>query len=124
MLRVGLTQALGLIPTNMALPDLPDLPSDQPNEADLELVVSLDGSQVDQINTALFAATQPQWRKVALVVAAAMQSLPGEFSAVPDVFFARQIRVLVSRGELEGVGDLRDMRRSEVRRPSQSPNEA
>ncbi|MFZ2267460.1 MAG: DUF3658 domain-containing protein [Azonexus sp.] len=92
-------------------------PNGQPAETNLELVASLTGPQVDQINTALVAATDGQWRKVALVVARAMQSLPEEFSAVPDVFFARQIRVLVSLGELEGVGNLRDMRSSEVRQP-------
>ena len=97
--------------------DIPPPPDGQPAEANLELVVSLTAAQVNQINTALVAATDGQWRKVALVVARAMQSLPDEFSAVPDVFFARQIRVLVSLGEMEGVGNLREIRASEVRRP-------
>lgn len=97
--------------------DIPPDSDGQPTEADLELVVSLTGVQVNQINTALVAATDGQWRKVALVVARAMQSLPEEFSDVPDVFFARQVRGLVSLGELEGTGNLRDIRASEVRRP-------
>lgn len=97
--------------------DIPPPSDEQPTEANLELVVSLTQAQVNQINTALVAATDGQWRKVALVVARAMQSLPDEFSAVPDVFFARQIRVLVSLGEMEGVGNLREMRASEVRQP-------
>ena len=96
--------------------DIPASSDGQPAETNLELVASLTGSQVDQINTALVAATDGQWRKVALVVARAMLSLSNEFSAVPYVFFARQIRVLVSLGQLEGIGNLRDMRSSEVRR--------
>jgi len=107
---------LGLKANDMTPSDT-SAPSDgQPAETNLELVASLTGSQVDQINTALIAATDGQRRKVAVVVARAMLSLSDEFSAVPDVFFARQIRVLVSRGQLEGIGNLRDMRSSEVRR--------
>jgi hypothetical protein len=55
------------------------------------------------------------WRKVALVVAVAMDAYSDQYHDIPDVFYGQRVRDLVSSGHLAAQGNLRRMRFSEVR---------
>jgi hypothetical protein len=99
-------------------------PPDQPTETNLEFVVSVSGAQVAEINAALMARASSDWQPLGGVIAAARMDTPSVLPTIPDVFFARQLRVLVSQGDLEGKGDLRDLNSGAVRRRSSVTNEA
>jgi hypothetical protein len=58
---------------------------------------------------------QPHWRKVAVVLAKALQRCEQLGLAISDEALAARIQVLTDSGRIEGVGDLRKWRFSEVR---------
>ena len=77
--------------------------------------------EIKEIDSALLSNVNPQWQKVAMVVARAMESCAGRIPPVPDLFYGQRVRLLVELGLLESQGDLASMRFSEVRLPSDKP---
>ena len=91
-----------------------DLDSDlSPDEE--RLAAMLTPVQLAEIDAALVRACSPRSRKLAMVVASAMDDLPQRIDGLPDVFYARRVSAMVSSGKLEAIGDLRRMRYSGVR---------
>ena len=80
-------------------------------------VEALAAADVKAIDEALLIASSQTWRKVALVVGSAMQSLSERYPGVPDVYFSERVRALVGSGKLSSQGNLLRMRFSEVRLP-------
>lgn len=68
-----------------------------------------------RIDAALLSQTSSQWRKVARVVGMAMLKQPRRIPGVPDLYYAKRVRILVRRGVLQSQGNLNFMRYSEVR---------
>ena len=71
--------------------------------------------RVARIDAALLAQASVHWRKVARVVGTAMMKPPRRIAEVPDLYYAKRVRVLVRRGVLQAQGNLNAMRYSEVR---------
>jgi hypothetical protein len=89
---------------------------DPPLDAgDLRAVAALTQDDLLAIDRAILASSSANWRKVALVVAVAMDAYPDQYYDVPDVFYSQRLRDLVSAGHLEAQGNLYRMRFSEVR---------
>jgi hypothetical protein len=66
----------------------------------------------------ILSFARPRWLKVARIVGDALAtSSDAATMQVGDVYLAGRIAALVSAGQLEAQGDLRNMRRSEVRLP-------
>ncbi len=84
---------------------------------DFEAVAALTRNDLNAIDQALLAASDTNWRKVAFVVGAAMDTYPDLYHDIPDVFYSQRVRTLVSAGQLEAQGNLYRMRFSEVRHP-------
>ena len=82
-----------------------------------ELVGQLTVTEIQAIDTALFANTSDKWRKVARVVGTTIQGLPNRVEGIPDVYYSQRVQKLVKVGLLESQGNLSCMRHSEVRRP-------
>jgi hypothetical protein len=95
---------------------------DPPLDADdLRAVAALTQDDLLAIDRALLASSSSDWRKVALVVASAMDAYPDQYLDIPDVFYSLRIRELVFDGWLEARGNLHRMRFSEVRLTSKAP---
>lgn len=82
------------------------------------LIAGLPAELVTRIDDALVAKATHRFQKVARIVVEVMQSFSATPSGIPDVYFAQRITKLVKAGVLESQGNLRRMRFSEVRRPS------
>jgi len=96
---------------------LEDLALDGPlDEAARARVDALQPAQLELIDRTLLAGCDRQFRKVAFVVGRAICELAPQLPGIPDVFYAMRVAHLVELGQLEAIGDLRSMRRSEVRR--------
>ena len=78
----------------------------------------LSPEQLLAVDQALLARASVRPRKVALLVASAMNDASCEDIDLPDVFFALRIRELVASGALQAFGNLDFMRYSEVSLPS------
>jgi hypothetical protein len=72
---------------------------------------------IQVIDKALFANASTQWRKMARVIASAMEDNFDLIKGVPDIFYAHRLRKFVENGQLESQGDLNHMRFCEVRLP-------
>jgi hypothetical protein len=70
----------------------------------------------EELDKLILARTQPQWRKVAYIIAAVGQSMNERTDENYDALAAR-IAALVKAGRLEAQGDLKEWRSSEVRLP-------
>ena len=105
-----LNTALGVDVENFSEID-PDPPMSQ---AQVLAVSALSEEQIHRIDEALLSVADVTWRKMAFVVAVAMDRAALE--SVPDLFFAERARNLVARGELESHGFSDRMRYCEVRR--------
>ena len=93
-----------------------DLAPDPPLSADQQARVrSFTGECVAPIDTVLLSHAMAHWRKVAMIVALAMEDLGDKCTEIPDVYFAQRVKLLVERGQLEAQGDPSRMRYSEVR---------
>jgi hypothetical protein len=89
--------------------------ADSAPDADaLELIAALQPKQIRAIDAAVMHAADRDWRKLALVVGTVMGMLSEQVPALPDVFYARRVAALVSRGSLSR------MRYGEVRIPGQA----
>jgi Protein of unknown function len=67
------------------------------------------------IDAIIFSAMKPWWQKVAMVVGDALQRCKQLGLPISDEALAARLQVLAERGRIEGVGDLRKWRFSEVR---------
>lgn len=77
----------------------------------------LSAQEVARIDASLLSHARPQWRKLAMIVALAIDDCGGDINNVPDAFYARRAARLVSEGKLMAAGDLRRMRYCEVKLP-------
>lgn len=78
------------------------------------IVLGLTDDQRLAIDAALLAEVLPRWRKVAIVVALAMER-PSHVRGVPDTFYGQRVLAFVSEGLVEARGNVEYMRFSEVR---------
>jgi hypothetical protein len=83
-------------------------------------IAQLTETDLNEIDDCILSNATTQWRKVAIVVAFAVNALSDLFSGLPDSFYARRIQKLVAQGRLDSQGNLEFMRFSEVRLPSPS----
>jgi len=97
----------------------PEAPPFDPELTPEQLVLAsgLSSEQVEEIDAALLSASGKHWRKVAMVVATAMNSLPNKIVGLPDVYYSQRVAVLAEQGKLISEGNLRRMRFSEVKVP-------
>jgi hypothetical protein len=72
-----------------------------------------------ELDEAILASVGPKWTKVAMVIARAVEAASLSDAGAPDDLnvFAERVESLVAGGKLEGQGDLRDWRHSEIRKP-------
>ena len=90
--------------------------ADRPLTPDEErLIQSLSDDVVARVDKELLANVRSQNRKVALVIALAMDNPTVGDLGLPDVYLARRLRMMVEGGRLTAEGDLTRMRFSEVR---------
>ena len=82
---------------------------------DIAAISALSSASIEAIDKAILSACTHHWQKVAYVVAVAMDVHPDNYTDIPDIYYAERVRRLVSRGFLEGQGNLASMRFSEVR---------
>jgi Protein of unknown function len=78
----------------------------------VQLPPSASESQVDQI---LLSVIVPQWHKMARIIWDAVKRSEELALGITDEMFAARVQVLVEADRLEGQGDLRKWRHSEVR---------
>ena len=90
----------------------PDGPLTPEEEARARLLTAADLQRIDET---LLSYTSHQWRKVAYVIARAMEVLHRECSWIPDRFYSLRIKHLVESGVIEAAGNLNRMRFSEIR---------
>ena len=85
---------------------------------DEKIVEALTESDVKIIDRWILSSAEDIWRKVAMLVARAIEKSDEEgiLLDVPDVFFAMRIHRFCDVGKLELRGDRSRMRYSEVRR--------
>lgn len=86
----------------------------QPDSKALSRIADLSLNQIQAMDAALLAAADIRWRKVAFLVATAMNG-PAHVPGIPDVYYAQRVRALVANGSLTAQGFLSRMRYSEVR---------
>jgi hypothetical protein len=101
------------------IPSLPDDNEPDPPLTDEQnrIVNQLSDIEIQKIDELLLSNSSDKWRKVARVVGTTMMDLSGQFSGIPDIFYALRIKKLVNEGRLESQGNLDFMRYSEVRFP-------
>ena len=90
----------------------PELTAEQ-----MELVSKLSNEQLEEIDAALLFVVGEHYRKVAMVIAMAMENLENRVEGIPDTFYSTRVAWLVLEGKLVSQGDLRSMRYSEVKTP-------
>ena len=83
------------------------------------VVSRLSAEQRRAIDAALLAEVTTRWRKVAMVVACAMNQ-PSHVAGVPDAFYGGRVCALVDEGRIEAQGNVEYMRFSEVRLSQES----
>lgn len=76
----------------------------QPNEADLEHVVSLSASDVRAMDAALISAIPSDWRAARQIVESVHAALLPTYPSVPAVFISYRLRKLVAAVEVEAHG--------------------
>ncbi|MFL9982920.1 DUF3658 domain-containing protein [Paraburkholderia sediminicola] len=98
--------------------DMADLQDDAPLTAEqLEAVSVLNEATLSQIDEAILRNVTKDWRKVAMVVGITMQQNALQVKGIPDVFYAQRVILLAEKGAIEAAGNLRRMRRCEIRLP-------
>jgi capsular polysaccharide biosynthesis protein len=79
---------------------------------------ALSPNAIERIDAAILSHAKQLERKVAMIVALAMDDVP--LAGVPDLFYASRVKALVAKGALLAEGNLDYMRYSEVRLPEAS----
>jgi hypothetical protein len=90
-----------------------------------EAVSRLTEADLQTIDAAIIANIVDNWRKVARVVGTTMNEFADQslYPGLGDVFYAQRIRLMVEKGLVEAVGDLKRMGYSEVRLPQSTSSE-
>jgi hypothetical protein len=95
-----------------------DVHPDRPlTEEQRQLADSLPKDVVDAIDSKILAHAGRRPRKIAMLVALAMEERPEEAGGLPDVYYSERVKSLVARGLLAATGYLESMRYSEVMLP-------
>jgi hypothetical protein len=81
--------------------------------ADDPAVAALTAVDIEGIDRTILSFCDYRWRKVAYVVASAMDAL--RYAGIPDVYYSQRVRALVANGLIEAHGNVRRMRFCEVR---------
>jgi len=68
-----------------------------------------------EIDSVIFSAIKPRWQKVAMVLVKSLNRCKKHGLPISCDVLAARIQELAETGRLEGAGDLRKWRRSEVR---------
>lgn len=88
---------------------------------ELEAVVAgLSEEFIRKVDFALLSQAKPWWQKVAMLIGLILRAEELRILELPDIFYAGRIRKLVEAGKLEAMGNLDNMRFSEVRLPDRS----
>ena len=90
-------------------------PDRELSDHERELVARLTTEDLAAIDEALLHRAAQHWRKVAALVANALEEMEHRLPDLPDVYYAQRVRQLVEAGVLESQGNLARMRSSEVR---------
>ncbi|WP_454623843.1 DUF3658 domain-containing protein [Bradyrhizobium cenepequi] len=98
-------------PDSITFKEFPEISSSLRWEQ-VQLPPSASESRVDRVILSVIA---PQWRKMALIVGQAVERGEELALGITGEMFAARIQALVGAGRLEGQGDLRRWRHSEVR---------
>jgi hypothetical protein len=87
-------------------------------DEDKEIISALSESDIKKIDEWLLLSTTNKWKKVAMVVAQAIElsDQAGVLLEVPDTFFGMRVEKLVQDGHLISQGNLKKMRSSEIKR--------
>lgn len=96
-------------------------PPEQPKESNLEHVVSLSGSDVQAVDSALLNELRSSWSEARMVVAGAHAALRSLYPAVPYVFFSHRLRKLVAGGAVDEIGQVNRQLNYQVRVSSLVP---
>jgi len=84
---------------------------------DVSLPSSISETDLD---AAILSTVKADWRKVAFVVGTVLRTLFNRGLQISDEIVAARIQELAKQGQIEGQGDLRKWRFSEVRHPLSS----
>jgi hypothetical protein len=85
------------------------------DDEDIAAIAALTPADVEAIDLAILSQCERHWRKVAYVVAVAMDAHPDRYFDIPDLYYGARVRDLVAAGLLDAQGNLLRMRFSEVR---------
>jgi hypothetical protein len=96
-----------------------DSPDDALDANERAQVDALDTEAVAQIDALLLSNVRQHPRKVAMVVALAMDAVASELREIPGWYYGARIRGMVESGALASNGDLSQMRYSEVWLPGE-----
>jgi hypothetical protein len=93
--------------------------------AQQEAVSRLTEADLHAIDAATIANIVDNWRKVARVVGTTIIGFADQslYPGLGDVFYAQRTRLMVEKGLVEAVGDLKRMGYSEVRLPRSTSGE-
>ncbi|MAZ66360.1 MAG: hypothetical protein CMF25_04560 [Kangiellaceae bacterium] len=80
-----------------------------------QAVAELSGDVVEKIDEALLSYATNKFQKVAMIVGIFIGESELHTNGIPDLFYAQRIEALAHAGRLEYQGDLKFMRRCEVR---------
>jgi hypothetical protein len=97
-----------------------ELPT-EPQEEEARFSAEIGTESVDSIDAALAVHARHHWLKVARIIHDAITSGGFTYSDGIVDFHARRLLVLVNAGLLEGRGNLRKPRYSEIRLPTTAP---
>jgi hypothetical protein len=92
----------------------PDRPLTKQEEA---IAAALSPEFLLKLDEALLSLAGTRSRKVAMIVALALNNPDLQVPGLPDVYYARRIGLLVETGKLQAFGNTNFMRYSEVRIP-------
>lgn len=91
-------------------------PPDPPLDAQQRAIAdALTDEQLAQIDRTLLDIVDVRWRRVAYVVATAMNAFENRQPPLPDVFYAERVRAIAQTGAVELEGFVDRMRWCEVR---------
>lgn len=85
------------------------------NKSQQEIANSLPSEFIERVDNVLLSHAVSTYRKVAMLVGLAMMDDTVRVENLPDLFYRDRVKVLVSIGLLEAVGDLNKIGFSEVR---------